>query len=33
MELQVKRSEDQVDGTYAVKDQSVMTEAWHSASF
>ena len=27
MELQVKRSEDQVDGTYAVKDQSVMTEA------
>ena len=27
MELQVKRSEDQIDGTYAVKDQSVMTDA------
>jgi len=27
MELQVNRSENQVDGTYAVKDQSVMTEA------
>ena len=27
MELQVKRSENQVNATYAVKDQSVMTEA------
>ena len=27
MELEVKRSENQVDDTYPVKDQSVMTEA------
>ena len=27
MELQVKRSENQVEDTYPVKDQSVMTEA------